>query len=83
MREINPYLTNGNCREAMKFHQKCLGAELQMMPFSEAPMDSPPDTKDRIMHARLAKGGGFWGARFGMLTDQFGVSWMFNFEQPK
>ena len=25
----------------------------------------------------------FWGARFGMLTDQFGVQWMFNFEQPK
>jgi PhnB protein len=25
----------------------------------------------------------FWGARFGMLTDQFGINWMFNFEQPK
>jgi PhnB protein len=25
----------------------------------------------------------FWGAHFGMLTDQFGVSWMFNFENPK
>lgn len=25
----------------------------------------------------------FWGARFGMVTDQFGVSWMFNFEKPK
>lgn len=25
----------------------------------------------------------FWGARFGMLTDQFGVNWMFNFELPK
>ena len=25
----------------------------------------------------------FWGARFGMLTDQFGVNWMFNFEQAK
>ena len=25
----------------------------------------------------------FWGARFGMLTDQFGVNWMFNFENPK
>jgi len=25
----------------------------------------------------------FWGARFGMLTDQFGVNWMFNFEKPK
>jgi PhnB protein len=25
----------------------------------------------------------FWGARFGMLTDQFGINWMFNFELPK
>lgn len=25
----------------------------------------------------------FWGARFGMLTDKFGVQWMFNFDKPK
>ena len=25
----------------------------------------------------------FWGARFGMLTDRFGIHWMFNFEYPK
>jgi len=25
----------------------------------------------------------FWGARFGMLIDQFGIHWMFNFEKPK
>ena len=25
----------------------------------------------------------FWGARFGMLTDQFGVNWMFSFELEK
>lgn len=25
----------------------------------------------------------FWGARFGMLTDKFGVSWMFNYDKPK
>lgn len=25
----------------------------------------------------------FWGARFGMLKDKFGVSWMFNHEIPK
>ena len=24
----------------------------------------------------------FWGARFGMLVDRFGISWMFNCEQP-
>jgi PhnB protein len=25
----------------------------------------------------------FWGARFGMLKDRFGIQWMFNFEKPK
>jgi PhnB protein len=24
----------------------------------------------------------FWAARFGMLTDQFGVNWMFNVDKP-
>ncbi len=24
-----------------------------------------------------------WGAKFGMLTDQFGIQWMFNYESPK
>lgn len=25
----------------------------------------------------------FWGARFGMLTDKFGVNWMFSHEEAK
>lgn len=25
----------------------------------------------------------FWAARFGMLTDKFGVNWMFNCEKPQ
>jgi PhnB protein len=136
MKDINTYLTfDGNCRAAMQFYQQCLGAELQVMPFSEGPGDFPSDAKDRVMHARLSKGGlvilmasdtmpgfpfkqgnnfsvsvqcenleeierffaafshsgkvtvelrdTFWGARFGMLTDQFGINWMFNFEKPK
>ena len=40
---------------------------------------------------KMAKGGNvtmplqdtFWGARFGMLKDKFGVSWMFNYELKK
>jgi PhnB protein len=134
MKEIVTYLNfDGNCREAMKFYEKCLGADLYMMPFSEAP-GVPPDAKDRIMHARLSNGktllmasdtmpgrpsqqgnnfsvsihceslpeieklftalaengkvsmpldDAFWGARFGMLTDQFGIHWMLNYEYPK
>ncbi len=136
MNGIIAYLTfDGNCREAMKFYETCLGAELHLMPFSEMPGDFPKEAKDRIMHARLTKGPAilmasdtmpgmpfdrgknnfsvsigceslqeieklfaafsenskvtmplhdtFWGARFGMLTDQFGINWMFNFEKPK
>jgi PhnB protein len=25
----------------------------------------------------------FWGARFGMCTDKFGVNWMFNYDKEK
>jgi PhnB protein len=45
---------------------------------------------DRVF-SEISKGGTvsmpladqFWGARFGMLTDKFGVSWMFNCEKKK
>jgi len=135
MKEIITYLNfDGNCRDAMKFYERCFGGELQVMPFSEASGNHPAEAKDRIMHARLVNGtsvlmasdtmagmpfhqgnnvsvcvncgsreeietyfagisdGGkvtiplqdtFWGARFGMATDQFGIHWMFNFEQAK
>ncbi len=134
MKTINSYLTfDGNCREAMTFYANALGAELQMMTFADMP-DSPKDSANRIMHARVSKGaavlmasdtmpgmpfeqgnsfsvsigcdsveeedrfftalseGGsvtmplqdtFWGAHFGMLTDKFGIQWMFDFEKPK
>lgn len=25
----------------------------------------------------------FWGATFGMLTDKYGVNWMFNYDKPR
>ena len=57
MKGLHTYLTfDGNCRQAMEFYAKCIGADVRMMTFSEAPMDAPPTAKDRIMHARLAKG---------------------------
>lgn len=39
---------------------------------------------------KLAEGGSitmplqdtFWGAKFGMLTDKFGIKWMFNYDKP-
>ena len=59
MNNINAYLTfDGACAEAMRFYQKCLKADLQLMPFSELPGDHkiPPGAETRIMHARLTKG---------------------------
>jgi PhnB protein len=137
MKEFSTYLNfNGNCRQAMEFYTKCLGAELYVMPYSEGPADMPKEMKatDKVLHARLAKGTQvimasdcapgkpahegnnfsisincesnqevdklfaalgekgkvimpaadmFWGAYFGMVTDQFGINWMFNYEKPK
>lgn len=135
MKQLATYLNfDGNCREAMTFYGKCLGADVQFSTFSEVPDETHRQMGDRIMHARLAKGSAvlmasdtlpgspfvqgsnfsiavecdsaeeidrlfaafseegaitmplqdtFWGARFGMVTDQFGVRWMFNFELPK
>ena len=57
MKEVNAYLIfNGNCRDAMTFYQKCFGADLQLIKFSDMPGNVPPEAKDRIAHARLAKG---------------------------
>jgi PhnB protein len=134
MKEFTTYLIfDGNCRDAMTFYKKCLDAELNIIPFSQAPTPMPADAGERTMHARLSKGTGaimasdnmpgmpftlgnnfsisidcdtaeeidklfnalgengkvtmplqktFWAARFGMLTDQFGINWMFNLNEP-
>jgi PhnB protein len=57
MKEITPYLTfNGNCRDAMTFYQSCIGGELYTMTFAEADAKTPPEAKDRLIHARLKNG---------------------------
>ena len=54
MKEIAAYLIfNGNCREAMEFYAKCLGAEMQLMTYGQTPMKVDDATKDRVVHARL------------------------------
>ena len=128
---------DGNCRDAMKFYERCFGGELSLVAFGDmqGPGAPPPGMKDRVMHARLMKGSDvilmasdtmpgqglpyrqgtnfwimvpcestaevdklfavlsengrvtmplqstFWAARFGMLTDQFGIQWMLNFDK--
>jgi PhnB protein len=138
MQELTIYLTfDGNCREALSFYAKCLGADLHVMPFSEGKghCDVPAGMQDKVMHSSLTKGGHailmasdnfpgmplqkgnnftisincdsaenadklfsalgengkvimpmkdmFWGAYWGQLTDQFGITWMFNAERQK
>jgi len=58
MKAATIYLNfDGNCRQAMKFYERCLGGELHMMPFSEMQDGNyPKEAKDRIMHAHLAAG---------------------------
>ena len=131
MKAANTYLTfDGDCKDAMTFYGKCLGAEPNLTSFSAGPPEMAAmvkDLPDRILHAEVASGavvlmasdsmpgspfvkgtnfsislscesqaemeriftalseGGqvtmpmddvFWGGRFGMLTDRFGISWM-------
>jgi PhnB protein len=136
MKAINPYLNfDGQTRDAMTFYARCLDADLYLQSFKEAGMEMP-GAEDRVLHARLSKGGPstilmasdsrpgmavetgnyawlsidcddeneqdrifnalsedgsvvmpldrqFWGARFGMLRDKFGIGWMLNCELPK
>ncbi|MGA2196922.1 MAG: VOC family protein [Bryobacteraceae bacterium] len=134
MKGVITYLNfDGNCRQAMEFYQRCFGAELFLMRYSEAPGDWPREAGDRVLHSTLSKGHAFlmgvdvvpgapfqtgnnfsvlihcesfqetaglftalgengkvtvplqetfWAARYGMLTDQFGITWVFNLEKP-
>jgi len=56
--QVNPYLFyNGNCEAAFKFHQRVLGAKVEMMLTHEgAPesMPTPPEWKKKIMHGRIS-----------------------------
>jgi PhnB protein len=57
--KMNTYLAfNGNCGEAFKFYEKCLGGKTELMKYGDSPMadQTSPDFKDKIMHARLDVG---------------------------
>jgi PhnB protein len=58
--QLSTYLSfNGNCAEAFKFYEKCLGGKLaDMMKWGDSPMadQTPPGWKDKIMHAHLQVG---------------------------
>ena len=58
--QINAYLIfNGNCEEAFRSYAASLSAELSVQRFGETPgcEDMPAAQKEKVMHARLQKGG--------------------------
>jgi len=59
---LNPYLSfDGQCEEAFKFYEKCLGGKITfMMTWEGSPMASqtPPGWDKKILHAGLAVGEG-------------------------
>ena len=56
--QVTPYLNfNGDCAAAFRFYEQTLGGTLEVLQtHGESPMaaDTPPDWRDRILHARLA-----------------------------
>ncbi|MDQ6755369.1 MAG: VOC family protein [Bacteroidota bacterium] len=54
-------------------------------------VDVPDESKIEEIFNKMAEGGKvtmpladqFWGAKFGMLHDKFGIGWMFNCEKKK
>ena len=58
--QLNPYLSfNGQCEEAFRFYERCLGGKIIiMMAFKDTPMaeQAPADSLGKIAHARLQLG---------------------------
>lgn len=58
--QLNPYLTfNGQCEDAFKFYEKCLGGKIEaMMTHAGTPAEQhvPPEWRNKILHARLTVG---------------------------
>jgi PhnB protein len=59
MINLTPFLLfDGNCAEAMKFYQACLGGELTLIKVSDTPMKDQiaPDKQNRIINGHLKIG---------------------------
>ena len=59
--QMSPYLSfNGQCEEAFKFYEQCLGAKIKfLMTYEGTPMvdQAPPGWNKKILHATLEIGG--------------------------
>ncbi|HKE38398.1 MAG TPA: VOC family protein [Casimicrobiaceae bacterium] len=76
MSKLDAYLIfNGNCADAMRFYERTLGGELQMMTHAESPLagkGASAANADRIMHARLSFDGGILMASDSMTGQPYG-----------
>jgi PhnB protein len=56
--QLNPYLTfDGQCEEAFRFYEKCLGAKISFsMTHGDSPEPTPPNWRNKIIHSTLAVG---------------------------
>ena len=58
--QLNPYLLfKGNCEDAFKFYEKCLGGKIvTMMPHEGTPAAEqvPANWREKIIHARMTVG---------------------------
>ena len=63
---LNPYLYfDGQCEEAFKFYEKCLGGKITfMMTWEDSPMagQAPPGWAKKILHAGLPQATAYWRA---------------------
>jgi uncharacterized glyoxalase superfamily protein PhnB len=59
MTELTPYLLfDGNCAEAMRFYQSCLGGQLNLLSVGDSPMQAnfPAELHQKIVNATLLSG---------------------------
>ncbi|SFN35617.1 VOC family protein [Nitrosospira briensis] len=58
--QLNPYLSfNGQCEEAFRFYEQCLGGKIGViLNYGSSPMaeQTPSEWHNKIMHVRLAVG---------------------------
>ena len=57
--DLSPFLLfEGNCAEAMRFYQSCLGGELEITSLRDTPMkdQAPASLHDKVVFARLTSG---------------------------
>ncbi len=59
--QLNAYLNfNGQCEEAFRFYERCMGGKIEMMmSHGDSPLADqvPPQWRSKVMHARISLSG--------------------------